>query len=97
MLEFVGLFDTSRDYTLQVTITHAHTSAHIHVFTSRCSIAASKGGRFPSSGFLNYPRPQLSASHSNSLNLSSSLADWLTQSLTNQLSSLTPLNWLSCL
>jgi hypothetical protein len=51
---FIGLFDTARDYTLQVTVTH--TSIHSHVFTSRCLIAASNGGRSPYSGFPNYPR-----------------------------------------
>jgi hypothetical protein len=57
-------------------------------FPSRCSVAASNGRRSPSSGFPNDPRSQLPASHSNNsqrLTLSSSLIDWLTQSLTNQL------------
>jgi hypothetical protein len=63
---------------------YTHTSVHSHVFTSRCLVAASNSGHSPSSGFPNYPRPQLPASHSNSsqrLNPNS-----LTQSLTNQLS-----------
>jgi hypothetical protein len=70
----------------------------------RCLVAASKGGRSPSSGFPNYIRPQLPASHCNSsqlLNLSSSLTDWLidwlTQSLTTQLNWLTPLTVIKCL
>jgi hypothetical protein len=70
---------------------YTHTSVHSHVFISRCLVAASNGGRSPSSGFPNYTRPQLSASHSNSsqrLNLSSFLTDWLTQSLTNQVTQL---------
>jgi hypothetical protein len=33
------------------------------VFTSLCLVVASNGGRQPSSGFLNSPRPQLPASH----------------------------------
>jgi hypothetical protein len=56
------------------THTHTHTSVYSHVFTSRCLVATSNGGRSPSSGFPNCPRPQLPASHSNSsqrLNLSS--------------------------
>jgi hypothetical protein len=36
--------------------THTHTSVHSHVFTSRCSVAASNGGPAPSSGFQNYAR-----------------------------------------
>jgi hypothetical protein len=74
MIGFIGLFDTEGDYTLQFTITH--TSVLSHVFDSRCSVAASNGGRSPSSGFLIYPRHQLPGSHRNSsqrLNLSSSL------------------------
>jgi hypothetical protein len=45
--------------------THTH-SVHSHVFTSRCSVAASNGGRSPYSGLPNCPRPQLPASRSNS-------------------------------
>jgi hypothetical protein len=41
---------------------YTHTSVHIHVFTSRCSVAASNGGRSPSSGFPKCPRHQLPAS-----------------------------------
>jgi hypothetical protein len=37
------------------------TSVHCHVIAGRCSVAASNGGRSPSSGFPNYPRPQLPA------------------------------------
>jgi hypothetical protein len=37
-----------------------HAVAYSHVFTSRCSVAASNGGRFPSSGFPNCPPPPLS-------------------------------------
>jgi hypothetical protein len=40
------------------------------VFTSRCLVAASTGGRFPSSGFPNCPLPQLPASHFSQLQLS---------------------------
>jgi hypothetical protein len=55
---------------------YTNTRVHSHVSTSRCSVAASNSGRSPSSGFPNYPRPQLPAPHSNSsqwLDLSSSL------------------------
>jgi hypothetical protein len=81
---------------LQFTIhyyTYTHTSVHSHDFTSRCSVAASKVGRSPSSGFPNYPCHQLQDSHSNSpqrLNLSSSLTHWLTQLKSTQL---TLTNW----
>jgi hypothetical protein len=97
MIGFTGLFDTARDYTLQFTIIYTHTSVHSHVFTSRCSVAASKGGHSPSSRFSNYPRPQLPASNSNSsqwLNLSSSLTNSVTHQPTNcaQLTNLTPIN-----
>jgi hypothetical protein len=79
------------------THTHTHTSVHSHVFTSRCSVAASNSGHSSSSGFPNYLRAQLPANHSTSsrqLNLSSSLVDYLTNQLT-QLTELTP-HRLSC-
>jgi hypothetical protein len=61
--------------TLYSSLLHIHTSLYSHVFNSRCLVAASNGGRSPSSGFPNYPRPQLQASNSNSeqLNFSSFL------------------------
>jgi hypothetical protein len=62
--DWIWLLDTGRDYTSHFTITH--TSVHSHVFTSRCLVAASNGGRSPSSEFLNWPRPQLPTSTSNS-------------------------------
>jgi hypothetical protein len=34
MTRFIAHFDTARDYTLQFTITHTHTSVHSHVFTA---------------------------------------------------------------
>jgi hypothetical protein len=40
------------------------------VFTSRCLVAASIGGRSPFSGFPNSPRPQLPASHFSQVQLS---------------------------
>jgi hypothetical protein len=52
----------------------------------RCLVAASNGGRFPSSGFPNGPRPQLPASYSKSsqqLNPRGFLTNKLTHSLTN--------------
>jgi hypothetical protein len=51
MTEFIAHFDTLRDYILQFTITHIHTSVHSQVFPSRCLVAASNGGRSLSSGF----------------------------------------------
>jgi hypothetical protein len=51
----------------------------VTVFTTRCLVAASNGGRSLSSGFPNYHRSKLPASHSNSsqLNLSGYLTRWL--------------------
>jgi hypothetical protein len=74
------------------------------VFTSRCSVAASNGGRSTSSAFPNGPWPKLPASNRNSsqwLNLSSALKS-LTHSLAHlpttrhftQLSKLTLTEWL---
>jgi hypothetical protein len=51
MMGFIGLFDTARDYTLQFTIRHALANIDSHIFTDRCSVAASSSGRSPSSGF----------------------------------------------
>jgi uncharacterized Zn-finger protein len=42
MIGFIGLFDTVHEYTIQVTVTHS--SVHSHVFTIRCSVAASNNG-----------------------------------------------------
>jgi hypothetical protein len=55
MTGFIELFNTARDYTLQVTVTHTHNSVHICVLTSRCLVAASKDGRSPSA-LPKYPR-----------------------------------------
>jgi hypothetical protein len=63
------------------THTHTHKSVHCHVFISCCLVAASNGGHSLSSGFPNYPRPQLPASNSNSsqrLNYSGSLTNSVT-------------------
>jgi hypothetical protein len=67
--------------------THIQTSVHNRVFTCCCLVVASNGGYSPSSGFPNYPRPQLPASHSYSsqqLNPSSSLSNSITD-FTNSL------------
>jgi hypothetical protein len=61
--------------------THTRTTVHSHVFASRCLVAAFNGGRFPTSGLPNCPRPQIPACHNNSLqwlNRSSHLTHWLT-------------------
>jgi hypothetical protein len=84
MIRFIQLFDETCDCTLESTITHAHTHycVHSHVFTSRCSVAASNGRRSPSFGFPNYPRASATASHINSsqrLNISSPLSNSLTR------------------
>jgi hypothetical protein len=60
---------------------YIHTSVHSHVFTSRCLVADSNGGRSRHLGFRTIPVPQLPASHSNSsqgLNPSSPLTNSLT-------------------
>jgi hypothetical protein len=71
--------------------THTHTSVRSQVFTSRYSVAASNGGRSPSSPRLQLPNYQ---SHSSQrLNWSSLLNHSLTHQLTTSLHS-TQLNWL---
>jgi hypothetical protein len=81
--------------TLYSSLLHTHTSVPSHVFTSCCSVAACNGGHSPSSGFPNYPRPQLPASHSNS-SQRPNISCPLTHSLTHQPTTLhfTQLNWL---
>jgi hypothetical protein len=72
---------TSKDYALtvlytsQIAIRQTKSFQCLTFFTSHCLVAAYSGGLAPCSGFLNCPRPQLPASHSNSsqLNRSSSL------------------------
>jgi hypothetical protein len=54
---------TQRVTALHNSLLHIHISVQSHVFISRCSVAASKCGRSPSSGFSNCPLPQLPASH----------------------------------
>jgi hypothetical protein len=84
------LFDTARDYTLQFTAIHTKCPQSVTVSASRCLVAASNGGRSPSSEFPNFPLPQLPASNSNNaqrLNCSSPLTHWLT----NQILHFTPL------
>jgi hypothetical protein len=69
---------------------HTRSIQSVTLFTSRCMAVASKGGRSSSSGFVNWTRPQLPASHSNSsqlLNRSSPLTHWFTNQLTYNLSS----------
>jgi hypothetical protein len=82
MIRFIGLFDRARDYALQFTIWHTHKCPESRLHC-RCLVAASNGGRSPSSGFPNYRRPHPPVSHSNSLqrvNLNSSLTHSLTNS-----------------
>jgi hypothetical protein len=77
-----NLFTNS--HTLQFTRAHSEVFSVWCVFISCCLVAASNGGRSPSSGFLNCPRLQLPTSDINSqqgVNSSSPL----THSLTNQL------------
>jgi hypothetical protein len=68
-IEVLQLIITSKDYALtvlrtsQVTVGHTKSSQSVTVFTSRCLVVASNVGLSPSSGFPNYPRPQLLASH----------------------------------
>jgi hypothetical protein len=51
--------------TLYSSLLHTHTSSHSHVFTSRCFVEASNGGRSFSSGFPKCLQLQLPASHNN--------------------------------
>jgi hypothetical protein len=62
MIRFVAHFDTACDYTLHI---HKHKCPQSRLHC-RCLVAATNGGRSPSSGFVNCPRPQLPASNSNS-------------------------------
>jgi hypothetical protein len=63
---------------LKITVTTAHMK-YFTVFTSRCLVAASNGGRFPFSGFPNCPRPHLPASHFSQLQyLTDSTHNWTT-------------------
>jgi hypothetical protein len=85
-MEFIGHLQnvtTSEDYALtvlhtsQITVGHTRSSQFITVFTNCCLVTAFNGGCYPSSGFPNYPWPQIAASNSNSsqhLNHSSPLA-----------------------
>jgi hypothetical protein len=52
---FIELFDIPGDYNLRLTIRHIP-AFYIHVFTSRCPVAASNSGRSTSTGFPSYPR-----------------------------------------
>jgi hypothetical protein len=65
MIEFTRLFDTACVYTLQFTITHTLTSVHSYVFSKHCSVVVSNSRCSPSSGFPNYPQPQLPVFHRN--------------------------------
>jgi hypothetical protein len=69
------LFDSliQRVTTLYSSLLHTHQCPQL-LFHCRCLVAASNGGRSPSSGFPKYPLPQLPASNSDSS---------LTHSLTN--------------
>jgi hypothetical protein len=88
---------TFKDYALtvlhtsQITIGHTRFYQSVTAFASRCLVAATNGGRSPSSGFLNGSQPQLPVSQNSSqpLNCSSPL----TKSLTHQqLNSTNPLH-----
>jgi hypothetical protein len=57
-------------------------SVYSHAFTSRCSVAASSGGRFPSSGFQNYSRD--SATSFSQQHLTMTEPQLLSNSLTHQ-------------
>jgi hypothetical protein len=65
-------------HTPNITANAAHIKSS--VFTSRCFVAASNGGRTPSSGFPNSPRPQLLASHFSKLRVSAVSATTQSQS-----------------
>jgi hypothetical protein len=65
---------------------YIHTGVQSHVFTSRCLVAASNSGRFPSSGFPNFLRPHPLAFNSNS-SQQVSPTSYLTNTLTDSLNS----------
>jgi hypothetical protein len=72
-------------YTSQITTGHTRFSQSVIPFTNCCLVAASNGGRSPSSGFPNCPRPQLPASHSNSSHLNTSCYNSLSHSFSPNL------------
>jgi hypothetical protein len=57
VIGFIELLNNSWIFFLQITITH-RLVFWVKVFNSRCLVAASNNGNFPSSGFPNCPRPQ---------------------------------------
>jgi hypothetical protein len=57
---FIALFCLQLMASLYISLSHRDISLR-HVFTSRCSVAASNGGRSPSSGFPNCPRVSTTA------------------------------------
>jgi hypothetical protein len=85
-VEHLQLVTTSKYYALtvlhtsQISIGHTRSSQSVTVFTSRCLAAAFDGGRSPSSGFPNCPRPQLPTPLGNS----SQQPQQLSNSLTHQ-------------
>jgi hypothetical protein len=90
----VQLVTTSKDYALtvlhtsQITIGHTRSPQSVTVYISHRLVAAFSGEHSPSSGFLNYPQPQVPVSNSNSsqrLNLSSPLINSITDSSTRVL------------
>jgi hypothetical protein len=87
---------TQRVIILNNALLHTHTiSVHSRVFISRCSVAASKSGLSACSVFPNYPQNQLRIYQSNSskrLNLSSSLTNLLSNSVTRRPTNATRLN-----
>jgi hypothetical protein len=67
VIGFSELFNVQFVTTLYNPLSHTdYCSQFVTVSTSRCFVAASNGGRSPSSGCPNCPRLQLPASHSNS-------------------------------
>jgi hypothetical protein len=87
LLFMIGLIEhlqnvTTNNYDSLTKVHSSKTLRGFSVFTSRCLVAASNGGRSPSSGFPNCPLPQLPSSVNNGsqrLNLSCSLTISVTQ------------------
>jgi hypothetical protein len=90
MIGFIGILATARDYTLQYTVTHTLLSTatpSLPLFV-RCF----NGRRSLSSGLTNSHRLSYQLLTATAHNDWNPAALWLNQSLSNQLSSLTPLH-----
>jgi hypothetical protein len=86
---------THRVTTFYNSLLYTQTSLHSHTFTSRCPVAASKGGRTSFSRFPNCPRA--SATSFSQQQFTATEPQQFSNSLTRQPTSLHFTDWLSCL